>query len=223
MAHVVLNISPVSIIRHERTKMRGKVRHKRSISIALAVLGPLAIFLSNANAPERIWEQIVGFASIPWGATAEQVITEHGKPTVDESGIHRALAYGGESVLNEDTDTYFFVHPEKGLLRGVYLVNYGRGDDCVTVFTKFKEAISKRYPAIKPEEHKRNQSSLDFCGGVTIGKAWWEVFWKDPVSSATISISLGLESDESIVINYESPGWNETYAKMQEAERKRHF
>ncbi|MFQ5918280.1 MAG: hypothetical protein ACE5I0_10770 [Candidatus Binatia bacterium] len=203
--------------------MTGKVRHKHWISIALAALGLLAIFLPNADAPEEVREQIVGFASIPWGATAEHIIAEHGTPTVDEAGIHRALAYGGERVLNEDTNTYFFVHPKKGLIKGAYFVDYGRGDDCVMVFMKFKEAISKRYPDIKPEEYKRNQSLLDFCGGLTIGKAWWGVFWKDPISSATISISLGLESDESILINYESPGWNEKHAKMRETERKRRF
>jgi len=204
--------------------MAGKGHRRQGVSIALATLALLVFCLPKAEAQNKVRvPQITSFASIPWGATAEHIITEYGKPLVDSRRTLRTLGYSSERVLSEDSLTVFFVHPKKGFIKGAYSINFGMGDDCVRVFMKFKEAISQRYPNIKLKEHKWNKSSLEFCSGVTIGKARWSVFWDDPVSDASIYILLAQEYKQSIYIVYESTDWAEAQAKIQEAERRRRF
>ena len=167
---------------------------------------------------------ITGFASIPWGTRLDVVIQNRGEPSQvsdDWQGL-QVLVYQDE-LLGEDAIVSLMVHPEKGLIKGAYGIVYGMGSDCLAVFRRLREAIAERYASIKVDENRFNNSSLDFCGGVTIGKAGWSAMWQDPVDSRVrVGMILAPES-RHIAIHYEGPGFEEWREGKEKAEVRKKF
>jgi hypothetical protein len=150
---------------------------------------------------------VTGFAGIPWGSPESAVVAKLGKPynRVERSG--GAYLLYNDPLLGHETITTVLVTPNEGLIKGMYSLDFGPGDGCRNVYEDLRRAIAARYPSIKPEETQYNSSSLDFCGGVTIGKAGRTTLWKDPSNSSS-QIAILLESGgDRILVHYESPSF----------------
>ncbi len=172
-------------------------------------LRPQTQLHSGAQTPRFIR----GFAGIPWGTQPEQIISEKGKPATrkEESDVIY-LGYQ-ESLVGNKALASYFVSKSEGLIKGVYSVPFGLGRGCDTVFNELVDAIKAKYPEIKPEESRYNDTLLDFCDGVMIGHAGWTMSWYDPANnSAVIGVALRPGATK-VQVDYESPAFSAESSK----------
>lgn len=148
-----------------------------------------------------------GLQALPWGSSESAVIAKLGKP-VDRDDRNGGIYLSYRTpLLGNEAITTVLVDAKQGLIKGLYGVEFGPGEGCESVFRELKTAIAAKYPQIKPEESRYNNSSLDFCGGVSIGKAGESILWTDP-SNSDAQIGLMLKSGSSnIQVHYESPSF----------------
>ncbi len=176
----------------------------RLLALALAALaGPAA-----AQEAPSVATGIGGFLALGWGSTAQDVINAYGTPMMDQTTADsvRVVVYK-DNVLGKSVLALFYVDPKKGLLKGVYTSPYGEGDDCETVFRKFRQFVGRLYPDIRPEEErKQDDPAQPFCAAAADGKASWKVSWTDPKTGN--SVHLTLEPDEEQVeVAYQARGF----------------
>jgi len=149
-------------------------------------------------------------------------MAKRGTPAEDNKAAlgARFITYQ-ETVLSESVTTFFGFDSTGGLMRGGYIVEFSRmGDACERKYRKFQEAITERYGSIKPQEQRQNSSSLDFCGGMTIGKASWDTQWEDGTSE--IEIWLAPEA-KLIYVYYDNPVMKKWLKDSKAAEEKTKF
>jgi hypothetical protein len=132
----------------------------------------------------------------------------------------RRVAYA-EQVLGRDVTTILMFDSASGFMKGLYKVGFD-SEECETVFKAFSDAVNQRYPWLKPWKSKYNSSSLEFCGGVTIGKAGWMMSWKDPSQTASISIGLYPRTGE-VEVAYEGPAFPAWAARQKAREAAQKF
>lgn len=165
---------------------------------------------------------ITGFASVSWGAPEDSVTAVYGMPGDSHTEFEGKMLAYEDQVLDEDVVMAFLVHDSLGMIHGSYTIEYGMGSNCEVVFRKFSEAIRQRYPVFTPDETKHNNSSLDFCGGIAIGKAQWMIVWSDP--SLLVRVGVVLEPESRVVsVSYEGPGFSEYLQRRAAAERRTRF
>jgi hypothetical protein len=184
------------------------------------ILGVLATWATVTASLES--QQIGGFVGFPWGSSSRTVIAKRGKPESDEKAAlgARFITYA-DTVLSEEVGTFFAFDSTDALMRGGYYVTFSRnGSACETVYRKFQEAIAEHYANIKPDEQRRNSSSLDFCGGVTIGEASWDTGWK--ADSGAIELWLAPEA-RVIYVYYDSPRMQQWLKDSKAAEARTKF
>jgi hypothetical protein len=176
--------------------------------LVLVALVPARHTAAQSSPSTSVPQYVTGFAGIPWGSREAQVIAKLGKPA------HRQHENGGiylsfqTTLLSYQAITTVLVGDAEGLIKGLYGVSFGPGDGCETVFDELKSAISAKYPSIKSVDSRYNNSSLDFCGGVSIGKAGASSIWIDPSDpDARIAVLLKAGGDD-IQVHYEAPGFN---------------
>ncbi|MQA88721.1 MAG: hypothetical protein GEU90_00605 [Gemmatimonas sp.] len=170
---------------------------------------------------------ITSFAGIQWGAAEGEIISLRGRPTTERpaGAGAKGMVYEDEQIIGRESAAEFVVHPEQGLIRGMYFVAFGRGRDCETAFDRLVSDISARYPTIEPTVRKSNESSLDLCGGVSIGRADAWAHWAEPVPKGLLSeltsdrgsiMVLLPPEDKVISVYYDSPAadaWSDEAAK----------
>lgn len=173
-------------------------------------------------APVPAAAQITGFSSIPWGSSRAAIVDRYGKPALErQDGGVLSIVYQ-ERLMGEDVTTLYSVHPKEGLIRGGYSVPFGMGSACEDTYDKFRRAVAERYPSIRPTGAKVNTSTLDFCGGVRIGKGRAEYVWEDPTNKSRVLVQLPSEGDRVYVL-YSSAFGVQWTADRAEAERNRRF
>jgi hypothetical protein len=162
---------------------------------------------------------IRGFAGVPWGSSAADVIARKGKPlsrTEESNGSY--LGYR-ESLLGYNALALYLLSKTLGLVKGAYSVKFSPGSGCERVYSELVQAIKAKYPEMEPTEAKYNNSTLDFCDGVMIGEAGATTIWRDPYDS-TAMIGVGLSPGaKNIQIQYESPafeGWAAAQKRLDE-------
>jgi hypothetical protein len=190
---------------------------RASLLLALAC-SPLA-----AEAQEQPAGSITGFSSIPWGSP-ESVITEkYGTPAqVTESNGLKVIAFA-ESILDEDTGVWFYLHPQNGLVAGAYTTPYGFGEDCWAVYVKFRDTLLFRYPNIRPRRQESNQSrSLDFCAALGINRAAASVVWDDRANGARAFVEIHNEG-RYVQTMYVSAQGLQSVQQAQAGERAERF
>jgi hypothetical protein len=162
---------------------------------------------------------IRGFSGSPWGSSVAAIVAKMGAPSEkseDSAGTY--LSYKTD-LLGHDALTTYVVSKRNGLVKGEYVVSYGPGTGCERLFDDLVDAIRAKYPSIKAEETKYNNSSLDFCDGVMIGKAARITYWKDPGQPSAL-IGVILQAGDSFVrVGYESPSshaWSQARKKSDD-------
>lgn len=175
--------------------------------------------------------EIVSLASIPFGANAEILIQRFGEPDYDRTTQYRSvtqrrLVYLDETILGEDARINFYLHSTKGFLRGVYRISLKGAMEarrCETIYERFQDAISSKYPNLPPFEQKFNLSLVhEFCKACQIGKGGWLTAWKNETSGGKIGLFL-LPTRDYLELSYESPEYGKWAAALEKAEREERF
>jgi len=177
---------------------------------------------ANSLAPKAPTERLTGFAEVPWNAPEDSVIAHHGRPDRRDELADRSASwftYHRQLVGVEVEQTFLFTL-KRGLVKGAY--QFPMGPDCLQRYEKFFQAIQETYPGVKPRDDRYNKSSIDFCGGVIIGKATRMTTWEFPADSARIYIYLPLEG-QPFGVHYEGPGFDAWDTANKQGERKHAF
>ncbi|MBI4419725.1 MAG: hypothetical protein HY560_02795 [Gemmatimonadetes bacterium] len=148
---------------------------------------------------------INGFLNIRWGATAKDITSAFGVPLMDRAtgDTGQVLIYK-DQVQDRPVVALFYLHPFKGLVKGLYNVPYGPGKDCETTLQQFKSLVQWTYLSLPPvEERKHEDPSVPFCDAAAAGKASWSISWSEPESGNSVRITL--EPDEQrVYVTYRS-------------------
>ena len=163
---------------------------------------------------------IAGFGGLDWGVGRKAVQSRWGVPDTVRSVpslAADALIYSDRSILGETGAMGFLVHPDSGLVRGLYLLPYGSGDDCQRLYIKFREAMGRSLGRLQGRESMINQTDdLDFCTAFQLGQARAQTVWKDSVRDTRAWIRLD-RSAGSLRVSYES----RTYQLLRETAQRR--
>jgi hypothetical protein len=152
-------------------------------------------------------QSIKGFSGIPWGSPLAVVEEKLGKPEESMKIGNGAIAVSyKETILHEDVHTILLLSQKSGLMKGMYSIGFGRGNDCVRVYEKFRDAVARAYPNLTQRENRPNSTvSLGFCDVVQIGEASRYTIWEDEGNDA-YSVGVTLQPKEDRVrVRYESP------------------
>lgn len=173
------------------------------VFLAAVSVGSAAAEDPRGDTPPRF----TSFAGVPWGATGDTVVHHHGHPrfeSVIDEGPELELAVRPTSVLSgkrmiylnlppyrEAITTSFYVHPSRGLFKGVARFEPPERDRCLETYRRVQHRVAERLEGIEPRASGRDPPShLSFCGAVRIGAAFRVTDWRDPGSSARIRVSL---------------------------------
>ncbi len=152
-------------------------------------------------------QSIEGFSDIPWGSPLTVVEEKLGKPEESMEIGNGAIAVGyKETILHEDVHTILVLSQKSGLMKGMYSIGFGRGNDCVSVYEKFRDAVARAYPNLTQRENRPNSTvSLGFCDAVRIGEAFRYTIWEDEGNDAySVGVTL-LPGEDRVRVRYESP------------------
>lgn len=211
-----------------------------------AVYAAAAVVLLGAGG--RAAQQITGFSSVAWGATAQQVIARWGQPqrdTVERDLLNRRTLAYRITLLDESVEAVFELHPAKGLMAGEYRVSlcFGGGDESCAA--RFERAIRDKYPGISPrrvnEKLAAAVASRDSALRVATSQSestWgasfrfgldsaqaeneWALVWTDPANGATIRFqpgTLGL----GLVVRYEAREYAAWARELRALQQQRRF
>jgi hypothetical protein len=148
---------------------------------------------------------IAGFASIPWGATEDEIIRKEGKPSYRQEGRGLIQLVYDVTLVGEDARKIYNVASRGGLIRGSYFVDFREGVGCLVTWNSLRSAIAEKYPTIKPKDQDVNGSTLNFCDGVSIGMAFRQSLWRDPVDPRVQILMYLMPNKTSILVMYEGP------------------
>lgn len=166
---------------------------------------------------------IVAFSSVPWGSSESAVVARAGRPLMVQpmNGL-RVLAYT-DQILGMTVTTLYYVHPQHGLIGGGYVAPYTFGDSCWEIYTKFKTAITERYPNIRPEVAESNQArSLDMCAAIGIHRGSASVTWTDRENGARAYVEIK-DDPREVQTMYVSGQGVQDFDAMNAGERRDRF
>jgi hypothetical protein len=139
-------------------------------------------------------DRIGGIGALPWGATAKDVEAVSGSYLMSRAAGDTGLVLIFRNrVAGTPVTTLFYLDHIRGLVRGVFSVPYGVGDECEVVFETFKGFVQRLYPTLKPVERRTHvDRSLPFCSAANLDKASWTVDWTDAAGNkARVSLDSG--------------------------------
>lgn len=197
---------------------RSRIRPMRSLWCALLVACGLLVFGPRASmaqevsiaTPDSGRARINGFAGLDWGVGRGSIQSRWGVPDTVRavpSLDSEALIYADRSVLGEDGSMGFLVHPDSGLVRGMYLLAYGRRNDCRRLYGKFRDAITRTLGGLEGEETRASTAEdLDFCTAFQLGRARARTVWRDTTRGARAWIRLDRQAG-ALRVSFESPAF----------------
>lgn len=152
---------------------------------------------------------IKGFHGIPWYASRSLIIEKMGKPSKKRK-IFEETGNPGHELIYRDRQAFgvsalviFMVHPGEGLLKGMYLIPYGRGNDCLKTFKSVRTKIRKQFPSLIGGKVRHKTMDIPFCNAIQVGKATIASKWEDPFSNVELTILLGEINRDKIFVIYE--------------------
>lgn len=157
---------------------------------------------STAARPATAGE-VAGFASMDWGTTREQIQAARGTPATVHAYRDGVVGLGyleGEPLYGATMRSLFMAHPTHGLFRGAYIARPARTAECEVVYGMLEQHVSGRYPALKPESQRGNESALPFCEGVMQGTAARVTRWKD--AAGTVIMLMMAPGSPDILLLY---------------------
>lgn len=199
-----------------------------AILLVLTVLVLLQPGLAGASTDGTGGEtppRFTSFAGVPWGASEDTVIHHHGHPRFEsliDAGPQLELAVRPESALSGKRMIYlelapyreamtvsFYVHPSRGLFKGVARFEPPGRNRCLETYRRVKNRVEERLTGIDPRVSGRDPPSyLSFCGAVRMGAAFRVIDWRDPGSSGLIRVSLKRGSPD-VWLEFFSHDWVE--------------
>lgn len=170
--------------------------------------------------PDSGAARISGFAGLDWGVGRAAIQTRWGVPDTVRpvpSLEAQAYIYADRVILDEDGSMGFLVHPDSGLVRGLYLLPYGSGDDCQRLYAKFRDAVGRTLGDLEGEESMINRTEdLDFCTAFQLGQARARSVWRDTARGGRAWLRLDRSAD-LLRVSYESPA----FERLREHTRRR--
>jgi len=170
-------------------------------------------------------QSIKGFSGISWGSPLAVVEEKLGKPEESMEIGNGAIVVGyKETILHEDVHTILLLSQKSGLMKGMYSISFGRGNDCVRVYEKFRDVVARAYPNLTQRENRPNSTvSLGFCDAVQIGEASRYTIWEDEGNDAySVGVTL-LPGEDRVRVRYESPmflRWQEDWEQVASVARE---
>lgn len=168
--------------------------------LATALAAALLALPLAGQAQQARTGTITGFSSIPWGSPQSVITARYGQPReTARDGELRMIGYA-DRILGENVGMWFIVHPRHGLVGGQYVAPWTYGDSCWTLYTRFKNAISERYPGIEPQEEEiHNGRTMDWCTAIVLNRASALTVWDDLENDARAYVEVVAEPRHVIV------------------------
>jgi len=170
--------------------------------------------------------RIEGFGSVPWGSGRAAVMSAWGVPDTIRSVpdlASDALIYADRSIAGEKGMAGFLVHPERGLIRGMYMLPYGEGSDCRRLYDRVRAAMDAAIERPPVAETVRNGAGdLDFCTAFQLGQAEARAAWADSVSGSRAWLRLDRVAGV-LRVSYESPLFEELGESLEREATERFF
>ncbi len=185
--------------------------------LTIASFGP-----ASAGGPDTP-ARITSFAGVPWGASEDTVVLHHGHPRFEsliggapglELAVRPESMEGGKRMIylnlppyRDAITTAFYVHPSRGLFKGVTRFEPSGPDRCRETYRAVKERVRTWLEAPGARESGRDPPDhLSFCGAVRIGAAFRVTDWVDPGSPARVRVALKRGSSD-VWLEVFSPDW----------------
>lgn len=207
---------------------RSRAAAPASVVAAVVSLGLLAPRASaqevSIATPDSGSARISGFGGLDWGSDRADVEARWGPPDTVR-GVNslraEALIYAGRSILGEEGAMGFLVHPDSGLVRGLYLVPYGKGSDCQRLYSKFRDAIRRTLGGLEGEESRANRAKdLDFCTAFQLGSARAHTVWRDTARGTRAWVRLD-RSVGALRVSFESRAFSHLRERARQRSTKR--
>lgn len=192
------------------TPDRGVTETLAALATALlaVVLGAGSVAAQTPATDSSGTNAIAGYGDVSWGADSAAVVTAEGPPhtvrEIDALGA-RALVYAERTLGRTRGSLGYLVHRSDGLLRVMYLTDYGSGEVCLDMYQNLRDTVRGMYPDIARRERMYNESEdLAFCTAFQLGQAGARTIWRDARSGARAWVALDLDAGV-VRVSFESP------------------
>lgn len=180
--------------------------------------GPASAQQAPIAPPDSGSARITGFGGLDWGSGRAAIEERWGAPDTVRpvrSLRSEALIYTDRSILEERGSMGFLVHPDSGLVRGLYLLPYRGGSDCERLYEKFRGAVGRTLGGLRGEESRVNRAEdLDFCTAFQLGRAMAQTVWRDTARGGRVWMRLD-RSVGALRVSFESPPFRGLRARAQ--------
>lgn len=177
----------------------------------LALAAPVGAHAQAAGADSTNPRGLAGFGSVRWGSDSAAVVASVGMPdTVRSIGSMdaRALVYSDYRMGRVRGSLGYLVDRARGLVRVMYLAEYGSGESCLTLYQTLRDRIGERLSGLTFEERLYNDADgLSFCTAFQLGAAGARSVWRDPKARARAWVALDLEAGV-VRVSFEGPGFS---------------
>ena len=141
---------------------------------------------------------IDGYGGVPWGADSTSIVREMGRPDTArsvETLNAKALVYAGHQLGRTLGSLGFLVRSDEGLVRVLYLTEYGTGGRCLDMYQSVRDSVAAMMPDIARQERMYNDAEdLPFCTAFQLGQAGARSIWRDSASGTRAWVALDLET-----------------------------
>lgn len=182
------------------------------VLLSLTVTVPVSAQVSSSDGAVSTSGGIDGFGELAWGVDSATIVRTMGAPdtvrAIESLGA-RAIVYAEHEWGATPGSLGFLVHPDHGLVRAQFLVEYGAGESCLDLYQRLRSAVGNSLPSVSARESMYNEADdLPFCTAFQLGEAGARALWRDPRSSARAWISLDLRAGV-VRVSFEGPGYAE--------------
>lgn len=175
----------------------------RFFSAALAVLALVCASPSNVRAQDAA--QVTGAAGFLWGTPYARLVAERGAALLERREAEGVMAMTyDDQLLGHNVVAMYFVHPERGLMRGGYMAPVQSAGDCAMVMRAWDNVVSRRYPDLRFEERTVGEVGGDACAAGLAGRGGYMKVWRDPANGARIMLAV-LPGADGPMLTYTTP------------------
>lgn len=189
-----------------------RLRSIPPVAVALFAFFPAALGGQAVGADISHRAEISGFQGLGWGADSARIVALKGRPdTVRaiEALDARALVYSRDTIAGTVGSLGFLVRSGEGLVRVLYLAEYGGGGSCLALYQRLRDAVGGMYPAAVGRERMYNSAEdLEFCTAFQLGRAGARRVWRDAAEGGRAWVALDRRAGV-VRVSVESPGYVE--------------
>lgn len=166
---------------------------------------PAAVPLDSTRQPV-----VTSFAGFQWGTPRSVIVAQLGEPKetrVQSEGVE-ALGWD-DTVAGQPASKVLYVHPQRGLIRGIYQVRPGEKASCLFLYQTLGDSMRARYPGLTPEAKQMGNAGGQLCAANATEAAGAVARWVDPGNGAQVFVAVppGASAVNVVATTPEADAW----------------